>query len=66
MEKLKYEKLEVIQPRIKLKSELVVGEKPSRISPHEVLQSWLISNTVYHVLVNNNKGEGRGLKERVA
>ena len=29
-----------------------------RISPHEVLQSWLI-NTVYHLLVNINKGEGR-------
>ena len=27
--------------------------KPSRISPHEVLQSWLI-NTVYHLLVKNN------------
>ena len=25
----------------------------------EVLQPWLI-NTVYHLLVKNNKGEGRG------
>ena len=31
--------------------------KPSRISPHEVLQSWLI-NTVYHLLVKNNQGRG--------
>ena len=27
--------------------------KPSRIAPHDVLQSWLIK-TVYHLLVNNN------------
>ena len=33
--------------------------KPSRISPHEVLQLWLI-NTVQHLLVKNNKREGRG------
>ena len=33
--------------------------KLSWISPREVLQSWLI-NTVYHLLVKNNKGEGRG------
>ena len=36
--------------------------KLSRISPHEVSQSWLI-NTVYHLLVKNNwgrGGEGRG------
>ena len=34
---------------------------PSWVGPHEVLQSRLI-NTVYHSLVKNNKGEGRGLK----
>ena len=33
--------------------------KPSWISPHEVLQSRLI-NTVYDLLVKNNKGEGMG------
>ena len=33
--------------------------KPSWISPHEGLQPRLI-NTVYHLLVKNNKGEGRG------
>ena len=32
--------------------------RPSQIGPHEVLQSLLI-NTVYHLLVNDNKGEGR-------
>ena len=37
-----------MQPRIRIKSELPVGtSKPSRISPHKVLRSWLI-NTVYH------------------
>ena len=38
--------------------------KPTRISPYEVLLSLLI-NTFYHLLVKNNKGEG-GLKERGA
>ena len=36
--------------------------KPSRISPHEVLQSWAI-NTVKHLLVKNDKKKG-ALKER--
>ena len=40
-----------------LKGVVVVVNKPSRISPHEVLQSWLI-NTFYHLLVKDNKGEG--------
>ena len=31
--------------------------KPSQISPHEVLQSWLI-NTVSHLLVKNLLGKG--------
>ena len=31
--------------------------KPAWISPQKVLQLLLI-NTVYHLLVNNNKGEG--------
>ena len=54
VEKLKYTKIEVVQTRIK--------NKPSWISPHEVLQSRLIT-TVYHLLVKNNKGEGRGAWE---
>ena len=54
VEKLKYTKMEVVQTRIK--------NKPSWISLHEVLQSRLI-NTVYHLLVKNNKGEGRGAWE---
>ena len=33
--------------------------KPSQISPLEILQIWLI-NTVNHSLVNNNKGERKG------
>ena len=39
LEKLKYKKLEVMQPKIKNKSELPAGNKPSWISPQEVLQS---------------------------
>ena len=45
VEKLKHKKLEVMQLRIKNKSEL---------------QLWLI-NTVNHSLVKNNRGQGRGL-----
>ena len=38
-----------------IKSELQVGKsaEPLGISPHEVLQTWLI-NTVYHLSVKNN------------
>ena len=32
--------------------------KPSQISPNDVLQLWLI-NIVYHLLVKNKSGEGR-------
>ena len=41
MEKLKYEKLKVMQPRTRIKSELTVGKKKKtfRIIPEEVLQS---------------------------
>ena len=36
------------------KSQLLqLVNKPSQISPHEVLQSWLI-NPVYHLLVKNS------------
>ena len=57
VEKLKYKKLEGMHPEIKNKSELPAGNKPSWISPHEVLQSRLI-NTVYH-----NKGGGGPKRE---
>ena len=60
MEKLKYKKLKVMQPRIENKSERLVW-----ISPHGVLLSLLI-NTVYYLLKNDNKGEGEGLKKRAA
>ena len=40
-------------------SKLPVGNKPSWISSHKVLQSSLI-NTVYHLLVKNNQGRGGG------
>ena len=52
-------KLEVMQPRIKTNPNFQLVNKPSWVSPHEVLQSWLI-NAVYHLLVKNNNGEGRG------
>ena len=34
-----------------------LANKLSQISPQKVKQSWLI-NTVYRILVNNNKGRG--------
>ena len=50
-----------MQLRIRIKSELPeLVNKPSPISPHKVLWSWLI-NTVYHLLVKNNEGKGGGL-----
>ena len=55
METIQYKKLEVMQPRIKNDAELLVN-KPSGISPHDVLQSWLIK-TDYHWLVNNNNDD---------
>ena len=58
VEKLKYKKLKVMQPRIENKS-----ERPVWISPHGVLLSLLI-NTVYYSLVNDNKGREGGLKKR--
>ena len=61
VEKLKYKKLEVMQAcrrGSKTNPNFQLVNKPSRISPHEVLQSWLI-NTVYYSFVKNNKGEGR-------
>ena len=35
------------------KDQSQIRNKPSQISPHEVLQSWLI-NTVYNLLGKNN------------
>ena len=49
VEKHKYKKLEIIQPRINFQ----LVNKPSRISPHEDLQSLLI-NKIYYLLLNNN------------
>ena len=69
VKKLNYKKLEVTQPRVKKHLRTSRVNKPSRISPYEILLSWLMIDTaVYHLSVkNNNKGEGReGLKEREA
>ena len=65
VEKLKYKKLKVMQWGSKTNPTFQHVNKQSRISPNEVLQSWLI-NTVYHLLVKNKKGEerGGGLKEK--
>ena len=49
VEKLRYKKLEVMQARIKYKSNFQLVNKRSRFSPHEVLQSRLI-NEVYHFI----------------
>ena len=59
--KYKYKKFEVTQAcsrGSKTNPNFQLVNKPSQISPHEVLQSWLI-NTVYYSFVKNNKGEGR-------
>ena len=60
VEKPKYKKLKVMQPRIENES-----ERPVWISPHGVLILILI-NTVYYLLVNDNEGEGGGLKKKGA
>ena len=59
VEKLKYKKFEVMQPRIK-KTNFQLMNKLSWISANQVLQSRLIY-TGYHILVTNNQGKGRGL-----
>ena len=59
VENFSNKKLEVMQQRIKTNPNFQLVNKPSWVSPHEVLQSWLI-NAVYHLLVKNNNGEGRG------
>ena len=69
MEKLKNKKLEVIPHYYRRGSKTNPNfpgvNKPSRIGPNTVLQSWLIY-TVYHLLVKNNKVEGKGgFKEMV-
>ena len=69
IKKLEYKKLEVMQPRIKNKSELPAGGycildqwTQSFTVAIDFWASWLI-NTVYHLSVNNNKWERtRGLK----
>ena len=48
----KVEKLKVIQPRIRIKFKLPVGNVNHPGSVYTVLQSWLI-NTVYHLLVKS-------------
>ena len=62
---LKHKKLEVMQPKIKSKSELLARDKPYRISLVTV-QSWLI-NTAHHFLIRlweKGGGERGDLKER--
>ena len=61
MEKLKYKKLEVIQP--KSESELPTREESITDESKLSLQSWFI-NTLYHLLVKTNEEEGEGLTQR--
>ena len=58
VEKLKYKKSEVIQLRIKSKSELPNNNKPRGISPNEILQSWVI-NTFFPLKGGLLEGGGR-------
>ena len=60
VDKLKFKTLEVMQQWGQTNLKFQHMNKSSRITPNEVSQSWLI-NTVYCLLVKNNKGEGRGL-----
>ena len=55
VEKLKYKAIGGHAAEDQKQIQLV--KKPSWISPHEVVQSWLI-NTVQHLLVKNDKKEG--------
>ena len=55
VEKLKYKAIGGHAAEDQKQIQLV--KKPSWISPHEVLQSWLI-NTVQHLSVKNDKKEG--------
>ena len=62
VEKLKYKKLCSCRSRSrgsKTNPNFQMVNKPYWISPNEVLQFWLIK-TAYHLLVNNNRGDGRG------
>ena len=47
-----------MQPRIRIKSDPPVVNKPSPNSPRDIL-----INTVYHLLVKNKQGRGGGLIE---
>ena len=58
VQKLKYKKLEVMQPRIKNKFELPVGKYT--ILDQSTQSFTVVIDLVYHLLVKNNKREGRG------
>ena len=53
MEKLKYKKLKVMQPRIKNNANQLMN-KPTWRCPREVLQSWLINTVKWRMM----KGRG--------
>ena len=61
VEKLKYNGWTSCSRGSKTNPNVQLVNKLSWISSHEVLQLRLI-NTVYHLFVKDNKGEGRGLK----
>ena len=56
-----------MQPRMRVNSELHLVNKPSRISPHEFLQSWLIYTVYiyYWRIIRGGEGGGGGLLEGV-
>ena len=53
-------RLKVKQLRIKTNPNFQLVNKSSRIGPHEILQSSMI-DTVFYLLVKNNKGKGGGV-----
>ena len=63
VKKVKYKKSEVVQLRIKNKYELPNINKPSRSSPNEILQSWVI-NTFFPLKGGLLEGGGGGSFER--
>ena len=66
VEKLKYKKLEIMQPRIKNKAELPVGEVNHPRSVHTKFYSrdWFIQSIIYDRRIITVGEGGRGLKER--
>ena len=70
METVKYKRLEVMRPRIKNKSELLVGtiNHPGSVHGKFYRRDWLIQSIIYlwRIFRGGEGGEGGGLIERGA